>query len=297
MNFNEKLFFFSETVSNELSSILNEKEVPEKKIYKAMRYSIMAGGKRLRPVLALAVTEIFNGETEDVLPFACAVEMIHTYSLIHDDLPSMDNDDFRRGVPANHKVFGEAIAILAGDALLNYAFELMLEACMRESKINLASKVKAMEVIARSSGVKGMIGGQVIDLEAENNVVSPYTLKRMHRMKTGALIKAPVISAGILHGATEEELNCLEGFSENLGLAFQIKDDILDVEGSTAALGKNLGSDSANKKSTFISLYGLEESKKMLSDTTYKAIEYLDYFGENGQFLSRLSEYLLKRKS
>ncbi|HHW30483.1 MAG TPA: polyprenyl synthetase family protein [Clostridiaceae bacterium] len=295
MNFDEKLSFYIEMVNNKLSSIMIEKEVQEKIIYKAMKYSVMAGGKRIRPVLALAVADVLDGHIDEVLPFACAIELIHTYSLIHDDLPSMDNDDLRRGLPTNHKVFGEAMAILAGDGLLNYAFEIMTEACLINSKVELINKVKAMEVIAKSSGVNGMIGGQVIDVQSEGNIISHDILERMYKMKTGALLKASVISAALLSNATSEELTSLETFSENLGLAFQIKDDILDVEGAAEVLGKNLGSDIANNKATYVTLYGVNRAKEMLEETTNKAIESLSRFGSKGAFLIDLANYLLKR--
>ncbi|MFZ5985792.1 MAG: polyprenyl synthetase family protein [Bacillota bacterium] len=296
MNFKQKFESFVDIINDSLDKCIMEKDLPEKTIYSSMRYSLMAGGKRLRPVLALAVCEMLDGEIHEVVPFACAVEMIHTYSLIHDDLPAMDNDDYRRGRLTNHKVYGEAMAILAGDGLLNSAFELMAQTMTKDTG-SLERKAKAVTVIAGASGVNGMIAGQVIDLESEGKEISADILGRMHKCKTGALIKAPVVSSAVLCGAGEEEIRSLESFAENLGLAFQIKDDILDIEGSTEKLGKKVGSDISNKKSTFVSLYGLEPSKKMLSQITDKAVESLERFGEKAWFLNSLAQYLVLREN
>ena len=295
MEFMEKLEIYQDIVNIFLEECIKEKDLMEKSIYNAMRYSLLAGGKRLRPVLSLAVCDMLGGDLKEVLPYACAVEMIHTYSLIHDDLPSMDNDDYRRGKLTNHKVFGEALAILAGDGLLNMAFELMLENTSSNCN-NIENKVKAMGYIAKSSGVRGMIGGQVVDIESENNEVSVETLEYMHRLKTGALIKASVISAAIICNASNEDIQNLENYAEGIGLAFQIKDDILDVEGNIDKLGKNVGSDASNKKTTYVSIYGLEKSKQMLTEITESAIKSLDSFGGKAAFLKELAEYLVIRE-
>jgi geranylgeranyl diphosphate synthase, type II len=294
MEFRQQLGDWVEIINSALDVYVFEKDSLERTIYRAMRYSLTAGGKRLRPVLALAVCDIFEGDINEVMPYACAIEMIHTYSLIHDDLPAMDNDDYRRGRLTNHKVFGDAIAILAGDALLNYAFEIMLNFSL-ENIGAAQNKMKAMQIIAKASGVSGMIGGQVVDIEAEGKIISGSELQYMHKCKTGALIKAPVMASAVLNNATKSESDALEVFSENLGLAFQIKDDILDVEGNSDVMGKPAGSDAENKKSTFVTLYGLNESKKLLKDTTNIAINSLDIFGEKAGFLKKLSEYLLVR--
>lgn len=307
MEFNEKYNLWLDVINDKLQKYVVEKDVPQQSIYTAMKYSLMAGGKRLRPILSLAVCEMLHGDINTVIPFACAIEMIHTYSLIHDDLPAMDNDDYRRGRLTNHKVFGEAKAILAGDALLNYAFEIMLEACMQdhyssvEEKTNIGvlpvqNKIKAMKIIADASGVSGMIGGQIVDLESENKQISADMLHYMHKYKTGALIKAPILSAAALCGANEEQIKYLEEYAENIGLGFQIKDDILDIEGNFETLGKAVGSDVANQKSTFVTIYGLDESKKMLVDITNKSINVLRKFGDEAQFLVNLSNYLLTRE-
>lgn len=315
MNFKDKYNSYVEIVNKALDEYVVEKDTPEKSIYSAMRYSLMAGGKRLRPVLALAVCELLKGNNNEVVPYACAIEMIHTYSLIHDDLPVMDNDDYRRGRLTNHKVFGEAKAILAGDALLNYAFEIMLDAASREfgqrdgspvqTRLDrrtvplstLVNKIKAMGIIARASGASGMIGGQVMDLESEGRAISADLLEYMHRCKTGALIKAPVMAAAVLCNSTPDDLHCLEQYAEKIGLAFQIKDDILDVEGNLEDMGKATGSDAVNQKSTFITLFGLEESKRMLQDTTNQAVHSLRKFGQDAGFLIELADYLVKRKN
>ncbi|HHW48581.1 MAG TPA: polyprenyl synthetase family protein [Clostridiaceae bacterium] len=295
-----------ELVNKELDRLVVEKDTPEKDIYKAMRYSLMAGGKRLRPVLSLAVCDVFGGDMSDVIPFACAIEMIHTYSLIHDDLPSMDNDDYRRGRPTNHKVFGEGKAILAGDALLNYAFEIMLDNVLGSSKdsefssesyAKVLRKIKAMKIIANASGTSGMIGGQVVDLESEGKNIGADLLHYMHKNKTGALIKAPVLSSAVICGAEKDEYNNLEKYAENLGIAFQIKDDILDVEGSLETMGKNCHSDAAKMKSTFVTIYGLEKSKEMLNLVTGNAIKYIEEFGERGEFLKELALFLVNRNN
>lgn len=295
MDFNEKNSRWINIINSTLDNYAQEKEVPQKSIHKAMRYSLMAGGKRIRPVLGLAVCDLLGGQEENVLPFACAVEMIHTYSLIHDDLPAMDNDDFRRGRLTSHKVFGEGMAILAGDGLLNCAFELMIGSALAD-RHDLGRKLKAMDIIAKAAGVSGMIGGQVVDLESEGRQIPAELLEYMHRCKTGALIKASVLSSAVICGAAEEEYFCLEQFSENLGLAFQIKDDLLDVEGTLEEMGKAKGSDAARGKTTFVTLYGPARSGEMLLDATGRAIESLNIFGEKAGFLIELAERLAERK-
>jgi len=305
-DFTAKYDRWLELINNELDRLLVEKDTPEKDIYKAMRYSLMAGGKRLRPVLSLAVCDVLGGNENDVIPFACAIEMIHTYSLIHDDLPAMDNDDYRRGRLTNHKVFGEAKAILAGDALLNYAFEVMVDNVLYSSKDSefdsgtyekVLRKLKAMKIIANASGASGMIGGQVVDLESEGKNIEADLLNYMHKNKTGALIKAPVLSSAVICGAKEDEYKNLEKYAENLGIAFQIKDDILDVEGNLETMGKNCHSDEAKMKSTYVTVYGLEKSKEILKRVTDSAIECIKGFGERGDFLKELALFLANRNS
>jgi geranylgeranyl diphosphate synthase, type II len=312
MNFNDKLNNWAEAVNGVLEEYLICENIPQKNIYEAMRYSLLAGGKRLRPVLAMAVYEMLGKRDEEILPFACAIEMIHTYSLIHDDMPAMDNDDYRRGRLTNHKVYGDALAILAGDGLLNLAFEIMMDFSSgigefaKNNKILLSVcdlkdrqpvYLKAMNAIGKASGVKGMIGGQVVDLESEGAMIDGDLLKYMHRCKTGALIKAPVIAAAIMGCCGEKEIEKLVEYAECIGLAFQIKDDILDVEGSLEEMGKKTGSDATKNKSTFISLYGMDESKRMLNEISEKAVDSIGAFGERGEFLKCMVGYLVDRKN
>ena len=291
MDFLESLEAKIVDVNKSLRKYLEEKDNPQATIYKAMDYSLQAGGKRLRPVLMLACAELMGAEAEKVMPFACSLEMIHTYSLIHDDLPCMDDDDLRRGKPTNHKVYGEAIAVLAGDGLLNLAYETILKYSQVTPNMTLA----AMAIIAESAGVEGMIGGQVIDLESEGKIVDSITLMTMHLQKTAALIMAAAKVGALLGGGGRDDLIAMEEFARYLGIAFQIKDDILDVSGSEEALGKSIGSDSDNNKSTFVSIYGMEQSERMLADYTQKAIEVLSRYGAKAEFLINLSNFLLDR--
>ncbi|MBQ3226328.1 MAG: polyprenyl synthetase family protein [Clostridia bacterium] len=256
-----------------------------------MRYSLLSGGKRIRPVMVLACEELFSNE-ENSLPFACALEMIHTYSLIHDDLPCMDNDDLRRGKPTNHIVYGEAMAVLAGDALLTNAFSVAL----KHSKLAPKQTLNAALTLSNAAGTEGMIGGQVIDMASEGRRIDEKTLRTMHLCKTGALIIAAVRLGAIAGGASLDDISRLEDFAHNLGIAFQIKDDILDVEGNEALLGKKTGMDKENQKTTFVTLYGLEKSKELLNEYTEKAKEALTFYGDKAEFLIKLSDYLLKRE-
>ncbi len=284
------------TVENALRNNFVRKEGIEQQIYDAMEYSLFAGGKRLRPVIMLGVHEIYRNNNQAVLPFACAIEMIHTYSLIHDDLPAMDDDDYRRGKLSNHKKFGEAIAILAGDGLLNMAFEVMLRESLKLD-IDKALLLKAISTIADSSGTKGMIGGQVVDMFCEESINNISDLEYLHRHKTGAIIKSSAIVGGLLGGASEDELTNIEKFADKLGLAFQIQDDILDVEGNEEKLGKPIGSDADNNKKTYVSMIGLDESKKLQEKLTNEAIEALSIFGDKANMLVELCKYLLSREN
>lgn len=294
MDFKSQFERYNVMVNRALDDQLVISDGPGSDIYKAMKYSLMAGGKRLRPVLALSVCDLLEGDKADVLPFACAIEMIHTYSLIHDDLPAMDNDDYRRGIPTNHKVFGEAMAILAGDALLNKAFELMLSHTLSRGD-KFREKIDAMNIIAESAGAKGMVRGQVIDLESESSAITRETLEMMHRCKTGALIKAPVLASALICGASEKEYSQLREYSENIGLSFQIKDDIMDVEGNMEQMGKASGRDAVCNKSTYVTLFGVDESEKLLDKTIQKAVDALDCFGEKADFLKALATFIKER--
>lgn len=265
-------------------------------IHEAMRYSVNAGGKRLRPLLVLASAEAVGGDYKKAVPAACALELIHTYSLIHDDLPAMDDDDYRRGKLTSHKVYGESIAILAGDALLTQAFEMLAEAEI--SLLLPGSKVAAViREIAYAAGSKGMIGGQVVDILSENKVVDKETLHYIHSHKTGALFRASVRTGAIIGGASETELRCLTEYADNYGVAFQITDDILDVEGDSEKLGKTVGSDERKNKSTYPSLFGLEQSKKIAGDAVEGALYSLRSFGVKADILKYIASYLINREN
>ncbi|MHB8063067.1 MAG: polyprenyl synthetase family protein [Ruminiclostridium sp.] len=292
MNFKEKQAYFVGIIEGNLAKSITIENPYYPKLKEAMQYSLMAGGKRLRPVLALATAEMFGKELHEVLAYACSIEMIHTYSLIHDDLPAMDNDDYRRGKLTNHKVFGEAMAILAGDALLNMAYENMLKDALASDN---SRKLRAMSIIAEYAGALGMIGGQVIDLDSEGKSVDSDKLKAMHSLKTGALIKAPIESAAIICGADAKELKLLSSYATNLGLAFQIKDDILDVEGSIEDMGKSPGSDALCEKSTYVTMYGLDKSKKLLEAVTNEGMSFLERFDTKAEFLKELAVSLVLR--
>jgi geranylgeranyl diphosphate synthase type II len=264
-------------------------------IHKAMRYSVFAGGKRLRPVLFLAAVEAVGGDTDSLLPVASALELIHTYSLIHDDLPAMDNDDFRRGKPTSHKKFGEAIAVLTGDALLTLAFELLTEVGTGE-KISITTLIKVIKEISAAAGSKGMIGGQVVDLQSENKPITVDTLKYIHSHKTGALFTACVRSGALLGGGSSEQVSALTIYSDSLGLAFQITDDILDIVGDSEKLGKTAGSDERKKKSTYPAIYGLEKSRLLAKDVVNQAVLSLSMFGQEADILRYVANYLLYRE-
>lgn len=262
-------------------------------IFNAMKYSIFAGGKRLRPILMMGAYEAVGGNNiKDIMPFACAVEMIHTYSLIHDDLPAMDNDDYRRGKLTNHKVYGEAIAILAGDGLLNLAFETMIKSALDNNK---TLGLEAMQIISKSAGIYGMIGGQAVDFEFEQKQIDKDTLNYIHENKTAAMIQAPLKAGAVLADASNEQIKLLDKAGYKLGMAFQIQDDILDIIGNEKELGKAVNSDLKNKKSTFVSLYGLEQAKLYEKQYSDEAKEIFKQFTEKGDFLVELTEYLVDR--
>lgn len=264
-------------------------------IVEAMRYSLFAGGKRLRPILCLAATEIVGGKKETALPVACALEMIHTYSLIHDDLPAMDNDDFRRGKPTNHRVFGEAMAILAGDGLLTEAFYLLTYPDLLE-KIPPAQLVWISHLIAQAAGFRGMVSGQVMDLEATGKEIGLEELKAIHDHKTGALIRVAVESGAIIGGGNKTEVEALKEYGTQIGLAFQIVDDVLDIEGNPEDMGKNTGSDEPQQKATYPKLVGLNEAKEMAQTCIKRGIHALKPFGERAMPLKALAQYIIERR-
>ena len=260
----------------------------------AMNYSVMAGGKRLRPMLMEESFHLFGGEGTVVEPFMAAMECIHTYSLIHDDLPGMDDDDYRRGKLTNHKVFGEGMAILAGDALLTYAFEILANLA---DETNSRQVVRIIQEVSRASGTAGMVGGQVVDILSEQTKPTAELLQYIHNHKTGALIVASTRMGAILGGADEVQLEALTQYARNLGLAFQITDDILDVVGDESKIGKPVGSDEKNEKATFPALFGLEQSRTMAADAVQAAVDALAPFGAAGATLAQLARYLLSRES
>ncbi len=272
------------------------KALIEKCLVDSMEYSLEAGGKRIRPTLVILFAKAFGADVNSALPFACGIEMIHTYSLIHDDLPCMDDDDLRRGKPSNHKAFGEDIALLAGDALLTNAFSVMLSSDT-VALVGAEKAVKCTGVMADYAGYKGMIGGQVIDLLSEHKKVSLDVLKNMHQKKTGALIKSACTMGAIIGGATDEEIGFATAYGENLGLAFQIMDDILDVTSSVEELGKPIGSDKENEKSTFVTLLGLEECKKLVKEYTANAINALSNLKGDTEELKAIALKMSERKN
>ena len=282
---------YIDLVDNALREYVKDAQNPQKKIYEAMAYSLFAGGKRLRPVIMMMTAKMCGINPETVLPFASAMEMIHTYSLIHDDLPAMDNDDLRRGKPTNHKVFGEAIAILAGDALLTRAFE--VASGFDAEGVCKKNVLRAISVLAGASGADGMIGGQVVDIESRDEDME--LLKYLHSLKTGAIIRASGVIGAILADANEEEIAAVDSFCYNLGIAFQIQDDILDVVGTSEELGKPIGSDEENNKSTYITLCGLEKSKELVLEYTKKATDSLKIFKESDELIN-LANKLVGRK-
>lgn len=278
-------------IDKALNSFLPKSTVRPKTLHKSMRYSLFAGGKRLRPVLCLAASEACGGDFANAIPAACAVECIHTYSLIHDDLPCMDDDDMRRGKPTNHKVFGESVAVLAGDALLTLAFEI-ISSTKPNKKYNNGDMVKELAI---TSGSKHLVGGQVLDLEGENEEINSRTLQFIHSSKTAALLTSSLKLGAMSVGASQKKLSSLEEFGQCTGLAFQVIDDILDVTQSSETLGKSAGKDEAVNKATYPSIHGLEKSKKIAEKLTVKAIDALKPFKNNGKRLEELAHYLLDR--
>jgi geranylgeranyl diphosphate synthase, type II len=288
-------FFGSDHAAIEaaLDRILPTEDSQPPSIHRAMRYSVFAGGKRIRPVLCLEAARMFSEDVGAAIQTGCALEFIHTYSLIHDDLPSLDNDDLRRGKPTNHKVFGEAIAILAGDALLTLAFE-----TLSKSPLEAARRVQVIAEIAGAAGtVNGMVGGQVADVEAEGKQISTDALEYIHRSKTAALIRASIVAGAIAGGAANADVERLRRFGDDIGWAFQVVDDLLDVEESSAALGKTAGKDQAQKKATYPALYGIEKSRAIAAELEAKALAELDAFGARAVRLRQLAEFLVARRS
>jgi geranylgeranyl diphosphate synthase type II len=264
------------------------------KLVDAMRYSVFAGGKRLRPILMLAATEAVGGDTEAILSAACAIECVHTYSMIHDDLPAMDDDDLRRGKPTSHIVYGEAMAILAGDALLTHAFELLSRAPLVD-RFAAPVLLQVHQCLASAAGGFGMIGGQVIDIVSEGQAVDLATVEYIHRHKTAALIEASVVIGGLLGGGTEEEVQALRTYGHQVGWAFQIADDILDVEGDAAIMGKAVGRDAALAKATYPAVLGVEVSRQRAYELMQEGLQVLDRLSHNTSRLQQIASYIVSR--
>lgn len=283
-------------VQKALEKYVPETQLLQNELFRTMQYSLLAGGKRIRPVLLLEFCGVCGGDQEAALPFACSIEMIHTYSLIHDDLPCMDNDEMRRGKPSNHMVFGEAQALLAGDSLLTMAFETMLSPdCI--ASVGAQKAAAAAGILARASGAYGMAGGQMIDLQSEEKQIPAETLIQMDECKTGALILAAAKMGCVLAGTGEQELHAAEKYAKSVGLAFQVQDDILDVTGDQSTLGKPVGSDTEKAKSTYVSTLGMEKAKKLVAELTDAAVSALECFGARGEYLQKLALSLAERKN
>ena len=294
MDFISELKEKSKYIEGRIEEYMPEERGYQKTVFEAMNYSLRAGGKRLRPILIMESYRACGGEGEDYLPFSAAIEMIHTYSLIHDDLPALDNDDLRRGKPTNHKVFGEAMAILAGDALLSHAFEIMLGESL---KLECPKRgLRASYEISKGAGIYGMVGGQVVDVESEGKHIEKEKLDFIHKNKTAAMIVACMRAGASLAGADEEKIEAVTSYGENIGLAFQIVDDILDIVGDEKTLGKHVGSDIENEKSTYPSLFGIEKSWEIARGLIEDAKKVLAELDRETEFLSGLADYIADRK-
>lgn len=293
MEFKEQLKEYQEIINKELEKYLRREEVPEKILNNSMEYSLMAGGKRIRPILVMATYKIFNENIEKCMPYAVAIEMVHNFSLIHDDLPGIDNDDFRHGKPTNHKQFNEATAILAGDGLLNQAYIVISEDLKKSNNEELKSKIQVFNEF--SNAVDRMIAGEYVDTEYEGKQISDYYLEYIHKNKTGALLRLCVRMGAILAGASDKDFEKLTSYSEKIGLAFQIKDDILSEEGDENVLGKPVGNDKELEKCTYVSKYSLDGAKDILEKITKEAIEQISIYGEKAEFLKQLALYIKDR--
>ena len=293
MDFKQQLKQYQQLVNEELDKYVRKEECPEKVLNNAMEYSLMAGGKRLRPILVISTYQIFREDIENCMPYAMAIEMVHNFSLIHDDLPGIDNDDFRHGKPTNHKQFNEATAILAGDGLLNQAYMVISEDLKNNNSKELIDKIRVFNEF--SFAVDRVIAGEYIDTEYEGKQITDEYLEYIHKNKTGAFLRLCVRMGAILAKADEKNLERLTRYSEKIGLAFQIKDDILSEEGNEEILGKPVGNDKELGKCTYVSKYGLEGAKEILEKITKEAIEELNEYGEKAEFLKELALYIKNR--
>lgn len=295
MDFRMELMARVETIEPIIRKYLPTEEGPHRTVLEAMNYSVLAGGKRLRPMLMQETFQLFGGKGAVIEPFMAAIEMIHSYSLVHDDLPALDNDEYRRGRKSTHAAYGEAMGILAGDALLNYAFETAMKAFDMDAPAERIAH--ALRVLAEKAGIGGMIGGQVVDVESEGKDIDAETLEFIHRNKTGALMEAAMMTGAILAGADDEQILAMEQAAGKTGLAFQIRDDILDVTGTEAELGKPVGSDEKNSKVTYVSLYGLEHAETEVKRLSDEAIALLEALPVKNQFLEELLMSLVSRRA
>ena len=293
MNFKEQMTAKVIEIEEIIKAYMPKEEGPQKLIMEAMNYSVTVGGKRLRPMLMQETFRLFGGEGDVIEPFMAAQEMIHTYSLVHDDLPAMDNDEYRRGKKTTWVAYGEDMAVLAGDGLLNYAFETALKAFGKADALKVA---EALKILAGKAGIYGMIGGQVVDVMSEEKKIDMETLLFIHRNKTSALIQSSMMIGAVLAGASKEDVEKIEKIGEDIGLAFQIQDDILDVTSSLEVLGKPVHSDEKNEKTTYITLEGIEKSRKDVVEISHRAIDGLRSFERENQFLNELVEMLIHRE-
>lgn len=298
MDLKNEINLYIDIIEKDLEKILDFKDSFQNTLHESMKYSIFAGGKRIRPILALKTYELVSENSyKKALPLASAIEMIHTYSLVHDDLPPMDDDDYRRGKPTNHKIYGESMAILAGDALLNLAYETMINSISKDCE-NVHGHIEAIKKISKASGSAGMIGGQAVDIESNEAILSEEQLTFIHNKKTSALIEASIVAGGLLANANDEEIKALSNYGKAIGLCFQIRDDILDEIGDNKKLGKDIGSDQSNKKLTYLTLHGLDKSIEKTYELYEQAVGALAIFKkEDVLFFEKFAEYLVYRES
>lgn len=296
MDINKEIAYKASDADRMIYRVLPAEKGYQKTVFQAMNYSVLAGGKRIRPVLMLETYKLFGGSNKAIESFVAAIELIHTYSLVHDDLPAMDDDELRRGKLTTHAKFGEAMGVLAGDGLLNYAFEIALDTLDETKEADNRAVIRSLKVLAKKAGIYGMIGGQVVDVEAEKQYgISKNRLDFIYELKTGALIEAAMMIGAILGGATDEEVEQIEEVAKKIGLAFQIQDDVLDVIGETETIGKSVGSDEKNQKATYVVFEGLEKAKQEVADLTDDAIAILQELPYENPFLTELLRWMVLR--
>ena len=296
MDINKEIAYKASDADRMIYRVLPAEKGYQKTVFQAMNYSVLAGGKRIRPILMLETYKLFGGSNKAIESFVAAIELIHTYSLVHDDLPAMDDDELRRGKLTTHAKFGEAMGVLAGDGLLNYAFEIALDTLDETKGADNRAVIRSLKVLAKKAGIYGMIGGQVVDVEAEKQYgISKNRLDFLYELKTGALIEAAMMIGAILGGATDEEVEQIEEVAKKIGLAFQIQDDVLDVIGETETIGKSVGSDEKNQKATYVVFEGLEKAKQEVADLTDDAIAILQELPYENPFLTELLRWMVLR--